>query len=646
MSAIGTIFNFDGAPVDVEQLLTLSDSLSTHGPDGNSMFRVANAGFCFSALHTTRESRFEKQPLVTPHGDVLVMDGILFNRQELIEYLHIGPDEDRTDAAIVSVGLQRHGTGFVSKIIGDFAIIHYDRRTNSLLLARDSFGIRPLFYFQHGNQLCVASDLSALIRLSKKSPELDHEYVSTYLVNIPAVNQTPYRDFYPVEPGHMLVACDGRLTSTRFWHPESIKDIVYKTDADYEDHCRELMVEGVRQCLRTDDRPIWASLSGGLDSSTVACLAAQLIENGQAEAKQLQTYSLVFDDARSADERQFIRAVEQTIGKAGFHLHDDSNWMAIPSPNESFLRVPSPWLCVPCRLDRLRDEMVADNGRVLLNGLGGDQNFWNMPIPSPQLTSLLVSFNFRALHRGVRVWSRTFKKPYLHTLGKMTLLPFMPDNVKARFQLKLLVPEWLDKTFARSMHLRERTLPPRDPYGFDHPGKRIQSGVFQQLIRLIAGGAYTERDGIELRSPLLYRPLVEFCFAIPFEQKLRPNEIRSLMRRALRNDLPEKVLYRPGKGEISEAMHKGLLRQSSRVDSLLADPLVCSLGYVDRERLRSAVSLAKHGAKLNVGALLKTISLEIWLQSFRHYGGVLKSNNEIDQRSTVPLVSRPANATS
>jgi asparagine synthase (glutamine-hydrolysing) len=645
MSGIGTIFNFDGAPVDVEQITSLNESLSAHGPDGNSMFRVANGGMCFSALHTTRESSSEKQPLVTPHGDVLVMDGILFNRQELIELLHIGTEEDRTDAAIVSAGLQKHGTGFVSKIIGDFAIIHYDRRSNSLLLARDAFGMRPLFYYRIGNQLFVASDLAALIKLTKTSPELDHEYVSTYLVSIPDVNRTPYRDFHPVEPGHMLIARDGRLTSTRFWHPELTKKVVYKTDAEYEEHCRQLMVEGVRQCLRTDDRPIWVSLSGGLDSSTVACLAAQLIRDGSAEAKELQTYSIVFDEARSADERQFIKAVEEKVGKAGFHLSDDSNWLAIPSPKESFLSVPSPWLCVPGRLDRLRDEMVACGSRVLLNGLGGDQNFWNMPVPSPHLTNLLVSFNFRALHRGVQVWSRTFKQPYLHTLGKMAFLPFMPDNIRALFQPKLLVPEWLDKTFARKMSLRERTLPPRDPYGFDDPGTRIQAGVFQQLIRLIAAGGHVERDGIELRSPLLYRPLVEFSFAIPFEQKLRPGELRSVMRRALCNDLPAKVLIRPGKGEISEAMHKGLLRESRRVDSLLADPLVCSLGFVDRERLRSAVSLAKHGAKLNVGALLKTISLEIWLQSFRHHGGILKSIIGTDERSITPLLSRPANAT-
>ncbi len=646
MSWIGAIFNFGDAPVNVERLEQLNQSLSSRGPDGTSLFRSTNVGMCFSALHTTRESSLERQPLVTADGDILAMDGILFNREELIDLLRIARDEDRSDAGIVIAGLRKQGAGFLSKIVGDFGLVHYDRRSNSLLLARDPFGIRPLFYHRNGNELSVASDLPALVKISEKSPELDHDYVCTYLVTLPEAGKTPIREFYPVEPGHMIIARNGQLTSSRFWHPEAIKDIVYRTDAEYEEHCRDLMIEGTRRCLRTDDRPIWITLSGGIDSSTVVCLANQLIRNGRAEAKEFQTYSVVFDEARSSDERQFMRAVEQQVGQTGFHLVDDPNWLAIPSPKESFLRMPTPLLCVPARQDLLRDEMGQHKARVLLNGLGGDQLFWNAPIPSPLLSKLLMNFKLTALHRATRLWSRTTRQPYLHTLWKNALLPFMPDAVRARFQPELLVPEWLDQTFAREMRLAERTLLPRDPYGFDDPGKRIQSGAFQQLIRMIASGGYAERDGIEMRSPLLYRPLVEFSLAIPFEQKLRPGEVRSLMRRALRNDLPEKVLNRPGKGEISEAMHKGLLRQSSRIDSLLADPLVCSLGFVDRERLRSAVSLAKHGAKLNVGALLKTISLEIWLQSFQHHGGILNSTINTDVGSIMPLVSRPANATS
>jgi asparagine synthase (glutamine-hydrolysing) len=646
MSGIGTIFSFDGAPVDVDQLSLLGDSLSSRGPDGSSSYCSANIGMCFNALHTTAESRLEKQPLVTSQGDVLVMDGIIFNRDELIRLLHLEPEADRTDAAIVSTGLQKQGAGFLSKLVGNFAIIQYDRRSNSLLLARDLFGIRPLFYHRRGNELIVASDLAALIRLTGKSPELDHEYIYSYIVTIPEAERTPFSEFHPVSPGHVLIARNGQLTANRFWHPESIKQITYQKDAEYEEHCRELIVEGVRHCLRTDNRPVWANLSGGLDSSTVVCLASKLIESGQADAKKLQTHSVVFDESPTADERQFIRAVEKKLGKTGLHLSDDRYWLDIPSPAESFPCLPSPLLCVPGRLDRLRDEMVQAGARVMLNGLGGDHIFWNMPVPSPQLSELLINLNLMELHRGVRVWSRAFKRPYPQTLWKMALLPFMPNVIRGRFQPKLLIPMWLDNSFTRKMRLRERTLPPSDPYGFTDFGRKIQAGVFHQLVRIIASGSYVERDGIEMRSPLLYQPLVEYCFAIPFEQKLRPGEVRSLMRRALRNDLPEKVLTRPGKGEISEAMHKGLLRQSNKVDSLLADPIVCSLGFVDRKRLRSAISLAKHGAKLNVGALLKTLSLEIWLQSFRHHDGIVGSRVDAGEPSITPLASRTANATS
>ena len=574
------------------------------------------------------------------------MDGIIFNRAELIKLLDLEREADRTDAAIVSAGLQRQGAGFLSKLVGNFAIVQYDRRSNSLLLARDPFGIRPLFYCQRGNELLVASDLAALIRLTGRSPELDHEYIHSYIVTIPEAERTPFRDFHPVSPGHVLIARNGQLTATRFWRPESIKQINYRKDAEYEEHCRELIMEGVRHCLRTDNRPVWANLSGGLDSSAVVCLASQLIESGQAEAKELQTHSVVFDESPTADERQFIRAVEKKLGKTGLHLSDDRYWLDIPAPAESFSCLPSPLLCVPGRLDRLRDEMVQAGARVILNGLGGDHIFWNMPVASPQLSELLINLKLIELHRGVRMWSRAVKRPYPHTLWKMALLPFMPGVIRGRCQPKLLIPMWLNEGFTRKMRLRERTLPPSDPYGFTDFGRKIQAGVFHQLVRLIASGSYVERDGIEMRSPLLYQPLVEFCFAIPFEQKLRPGEVRSLMRRALRNDLPEKVLTRPGKGEISEAMHKGLLRQSNKVDSLLADPIVCSLGFVDRRRLRSAISLAKHGAKLNVGALLKTLSLEIWLQSFRQHGGIVESRVVAGEPSITPLASRTANATS
>jgi len=146
------------------------------------------------------------------------------------------------------------------------------------------------------------------------------------------------------------------------------------------------------------------------------------------------------------------------------------------------------------------------------------------------------------------------------------------------------------------------------------------SELLRQLVWLLASGSYQERDGIEMRSPFLHQGLVEFLFLIPFEQKTRPGEMRSLMRRALRNVLPEKIWNRPGKGEISEAMKRGWFRERTRLKEFLTDARIVSLGYVNPKALEQAFTMTIHGAKVDVGALNKTLALEIWLRSIERYG--------------------------
>jgi asparagine synthetase B (glutamine-hydrolysing) len=308
--------------------------------------------------------------------------------------------------------------------------------------------------------------------------------------------------------------------------------------------------------------------------------------------------------------------------------------MDFTDPREELLSIPTPLLCVPKRSVRLVNAMDNDNARVLLNGLGGDHIFWNMPDASPELAPLLSEGKLLALNHKLKQWSRTLNLTYVSVFMKMTLLPFLPSGIRARYQ-RLKTPDWISPQFARQFNLRDRILPPTDPYGFSNIGQSIQASVLQQLIRLIASGSYQESQRIEVRSPFLYRPLVELLLLIPFDQKLRPQQTRSLMRRALKEVLPAKILDRPGKGEISEAMKRGWYRQRSRLQQLLTDARIVALGYVDRGELDQAVKLAIHGGKVDIGALNKTLSLEIWLRSIEHFGAVLAPWN---QRSREPEI--------
>ena len=198
------------------------------------------------------------------------------------------------------------------------------------------------------------------------------------------------------------------------------------------------------------------------------------------------------------------------------------------------------------------------------------------------------------------------------------------------------MPIWLNNEFVKRTKLRERWLPPHDSLGLRLPGARIQSSAILQVIRLVAAELYRDRIGIEIRYPFLYRPLIEFLLAIPFEQKLRPGETRSLMRRTLKNELPEKILKRKGKGVAGEVVNRAIVRERNKLEQLFDDPLICRRGYADLAPLRSALRLAMHGGRVDPGALINTIALEIWLRSIEHHKF---NNHKISKRYTLPALA-------
>ena len=628
MSAIGIIFNRDGAPVSHQMLSTLGSGLNRLGPDGGNELISGSVGMTYRAFHTTRESHFEQQPLISPQGNILAMDGVIFNRSELIDLLRDDLRGDRTDAGLVSAGLDKYGEGFLAKVVGNFALTWWQPRTQTLTMARDPFGVRPLFYYYDNSRLIAASDLKSVLDGVGGTLELDEEYVIGYLVMFPEPKRTPYKNFHAVEPGHFITLQNGELQTRRIWGPDPNKSIRYQTDAEYEEHLRQLLYDGVRCCLRTDDRPVWASLSGGLDSSSVVCIADELVKRNDAEAKNLGTFSIVYDKSATADERRFIRMIEEKRGIPGFHVSEDEYWMRFPPPETSFLLSPSPLHCAPGRLNSLYEEMGKTGARVMLSGLGGDQVFWNMLEASPELSDLMAKGEFLHLHRRLRTWSKEFKKPYLKLLWLEALLPLLPTPIRARYQTKPSLSEWFTEKFIQKERVRERLLFQPDVYGFRQSSKRLHSNSILEVVWLIAAGNHEERHGMETRYPLLYRPLIEFILAIPFDQILRPGGTRSLMRRALKDLLPQQILARKTKGVIGEALRRGIAGEWARVEPLFTDSRLCALGYADYDALWSVLKLARHGGKIAVGSLINTISLELWLRSVESHGVIIRRINE------------------
>jgi len=233
MSAIGGIYQFEGSLVDRNALTALWRRLASRAPDGGAKTQAGSIGMAYQAFHTSRESRLENQPYVFFDGEMLAWDGRLDNRDELARQLRDGlPGNyiETADVAIVMASYQKWGLDFLSKLIGDFALSLYVPKTKTLLLARDPFGPRPLYYHANKYRIAWSSDLNPLLDFIGATPQINEDYIADFLAAYPEPGSTPYLDIHAVPPGKMIIATDNQLRVKRFWSPDPKLAIRYKTD--------------------------------------------------------------------------------------------------------------------------------------------------------------------------------------------------------------------------------------------------------------------------------------------------------------------------------------------------------------------------------------------------------------------------------
>jgi asparagine synthase (glutamine-hydrolysing) len=637
MSALGGIYYFDNRPADRDFLINLGERLRSHGPDDGSEVVTGSIGMVYRAFHTNRESRLEKQPLVSREGHILAWDGRLDNREELISLLCHELDGDQTDVAIVMAAYLKMGIDFLPRLVGDFALSLWDSSTRTLLLARDAVGPRPLNYHANTGRIIWSSELMPLLDFARIELEINEEYVVGHLTCGAEPGLTPYKDINAVPPGHVVVIRNGQVRSQRFWELDPNHEIRYQTDGEYEEHFRHLFREAVRCRLRVDG-PIWASLSGGLDSSAIVCIADEILESSEAEAARLKTISYVYDEAGSSDERDFISCVEEKRARTGHHLRDTAFPLLASFPDESRLSFPDFLDCFIDRQRALSEAMRADGARVLLTGHGGDEMLHSSSSPSPELGDLLIQRQFLRLHHALQTWSKVLKRSYLDVLWRDAVIPVVPQNIQITCGLKqdFKLPSWLDKEFVSRMRLRQRNFRLTDVFGFRLPSGRDQAIGFLSAMRVISKASYRARSGIEVSHPYLHRPLVEFLQAIPFEQKIRPGETRSLMRRTLKDLLPEKILTRKGKKEQSEVLYRALAREWPRLKPVFKNARVCARGYMNAGALQATLERARHGCEPNSFALIQTITLEFWLRALEHRCLIVKSTSPQEEPTAQP----------
>jgi asparagine synthase (glutamine-hydrolysing) len=604
-------WNFDGGPADANSLLEQHSLLAPYGPDGQNSYSAPGIDILYRAFHTLRESPWETQPYVTATGCILTWDGRLDNRADLLREVPGRFPADCPDVVIVAAAYDLWERECFAKLVGDWALSIWNSIEPSLVLAKDFAGIRPLFYSVDRESVRWGSILDTLV-LRNRRHSISEEYLAGWLSSFPAAHLTPYTDILAVPSSSYVLFKRSRVSVHRYWDFQD-RVIRYKTDTDYEEHFRTVFSQSVCVRLRSEC-PILAELSGGMDSSSIVCMADKLAADGKAETPRVDTVSYYCDSEPNWNERPYFTKVEEARGRTGYHI-DVSARSPFPIEEEYFAIVPGLRRRPSGIQEQLTTCLLSQGNRILLSGTGGDEVTGGVPTPIPELADLLAMADWSGLARGLKVWALEKRKPWIHLLLE-ALQVFFPPAVVPAPKSKRPAP-WLHPDFVRRNRAALRGYPKR--WKFLGPTANFQSNLatLNVLRRQLASERPRSEPPCEKRYPYLDRNLLEFLYSIPREQLVRPGERRSLMRRALAGIVPAEILGRRRKAFVVRQPTVHLLKQRAGLLDMAETLVSSSEGIVDAKAFSHALQKACNGLDVPIVALVRTLEIELWLRGMR-----------------------------
>jgi asparagine synthase (glutamine-hydrolysing) len=615
MSAQFGRWNFDGQPTGDAYLAQATALISPYGPDGSHSYSIDGVNIEYRYFHTTEESPREIHPHITPSGAVITWDGRLDNRDELLHPFQGVLTNASTDLSIVAAAYDKWGIKCLSKLVGDWALAILEPTTRTLILATDPIGTRHLFYAFDKKQVTWSTILDPIVLLADRSLTLCEEYVAGWYAFLPAAHLTPYFGVHRVPPSHAVFVQPGKQVVREYWAFDPAKQIRYNCDQQYEEHFLAVFKQAVRRRLRSN-RPILAELSGGMDSSSVVCMADIVMAEGAAATPRLDTVSYFNNSEPNWDERPYFTKVEQRRGRSGCHIDVSSEEpFILDSQSIHFSTTPGSDKSFSNATAQFSNCMTSQNNRVVLSGIGGDEVMGGIPSATPELMNLLARPRFGTLYHQLHTWALNKRKPWFHLLFE-TIRPFLSPAIIRSPKLKQS-PAWLDREFVRrnrsALSGYETRLKVLGPL----PSFQENLHALQTLRRQLASFVLSSHSLCERSYPYLDRDLLEFLYAIPPEQLVRPGQRRSLMRRALRGTVPDEILNRKRKAFVSRAPLTFITEHLSGLLDISKNMTSETLGIVDAKRFVQALAAVSQQQSAATLTLLRTIGIELWLRGLK-----------------------------
>lgn len=639
MCGILAVLDLDNKGLDVNALERMSHSIKHRGPDdyGYAFFGLMEDQKILESKEIIRGMDFEEfkglltfghrrlsiidlseaghQPMCNENRNVWVIyNGEIYNYKELTEELckrgHIF--KSRTDTEVILHAYEEWGTECLSRFNGMWAFAVWDKDRKRLFCARDRFGIKPLYYYLADKKLVLASEIKAILQDPEIKRSPNHNRVYDYLAYgyLDHTEETFFQNLHQLRGGHYLTLeiigdNDFKLDIRPYW---DLRPKPFEFNDNFKERFYELLEDSIRLHMRSDVA-VGTCLSGGIDSSSIVCLAKNFLDSNVHK-----TFSSCFDD-KKYDEREYINKVVEVTNLDPHYI--------FPKPEDLFQEIEdlvwyqeepfgstsifAQWSVF--KLAKLNEV------KVILDGQGADELLAGYhPYFGFYLSELARAFRFQEFIKEYRKIRSLYHYSHSWIVGHLIVcLSPLPWSRTIRNQFLLHKNRWLN--------LHDRSLREIE---FQKKFKNIFfDRLYQSLMNLTLPGLlhYEDRNSmahsIEARVPFLDYRLVEFIFSLPMNQIIRDGTTKVILRETLEGIIPETIRTRLDKmGFVTpeDVWFREVLRD--QVLEILDSRSFAERGYFDVEEVKKTFYRHCRG-EINLSSTVwRWVNLEMWFRKF------------------------------
>ncbi len=576
MSTIFGIIDKTGEGFDPHWLEIMKADLSHGTPDESGIWLNEKAGLGNLLVFNTPESLTEKLPFENQQtGHVICSDSRIDNRSQMAGLLSVSDSDLKriSDSDLVMQAYLKRSEECCNLLRGDFCFAIYDPRQHFLFIARDHFGMRPLFYFDHPRYFVFSSELRGILALPFFDKELNKSWLLDFLINVEREeHDTFYQGIHSLPPGHRLVVSSGRVEIRRYWELTVPDRLVMKTDEEYIAGYKALFESAVKNRVRSAF-PVGAELSGGLDSSSIAAVAQK---NLTARGEQLHAFARVLPekvipelDENWQDETAEIEMVCNFCRIENIQHVTLEDQRIIDNIRQNIDVIRSPFYSNYAVYNLNANQTARSAGvRTILSGHGGDQMLTN--------PAHFVYTDYKRKLRYFKLFCDIRAQNTMHELGFAQSLRYFfnlpsgkTDFSNKRQEVKKLYRFGIDPGFLKQHDLEKQYLKHRQQVMLlpdSAPDLLLKITQRHLTNRIEVTSILAGHDQIEFRYPMFDVDLIRYYLAVPDEIKRKFRVGRYIHRMAMQDELPASIQWRKDKnGTINPGLPRIFTNEAGKI---------------------------------------------------------------------------------